>query len=240
MTETEEYAEKLLEAFDVARACREVTEWNRNPLYPATDRIVGKLFAPYRTMDEEMAATGLGLLDLLWNTQLRFDRGAIEGLCNAYVSKRSRLDESFRRLHSMRLETESGTVREIAGPLLDVFLQAGEKGHYSFATKVLHWHARRHLPIIDSQARKAVRDLMQQCELPPVASAVTRNRCAGDYGRWIEFYANLIRSLSAEDRQALIAADHGSLPDRYRIRNSLLRIVDKVLFLRGKRKEAAG
>ncbi|MCJ7752625.1 MAG: hypothetical protein MUQ65_16305 [Armatimonadetes bacterium] len=240
MTGTEEHAGKLRGAFDVDRALEEVREWNRDPLYPASDYIVGKLFADYRTVDAETAATGLRLLDLLWNTQLRFDPGAAEGLCRAYVLNLRRLDESFRLLDRMRLETEPEKVREIAEPLLGVFLEVGENGHYSFATKVLHWHARRHLPIMDSQARKAVRDLMQQCELAPVASAVTRDRCAGDYGRWIEFYANLIRSLSAEDRQALIAADHGSLPDGYRIRNSLLRIVDKVLFLRGKRKQADG
>ena len=220
-----------------------MAEWNRDPLYPATDHIVGKLFAPYRTMDEETAATGLRLLDLLWNTQLRFDPGAEESLCRAYVLNLPLLDESFRLLRGMKLEREPEKVREIAEPLLGIFLQAGEKGHYSFATKVLHWHARGRLPIMDSQARKAVRDLMQQCELPRrliLASAVTREQCAGDYGRWIRFYANLIKSLRAEDRQALIAADRGSQPSRFRISNSLLRVLDKVFFLRGNDRKRPG
>lgn len=188
-------------------------------------------------MDAETAAGGIHVLDRLWSTQLRFDRKAEAQLCTAYVQQRHHLSDLLRVLEGMRLEEDASRVYEVSAAVLETFLGATTKAHYSFATKLLHWHAREHLPIMDSNARKAIRDLGRRSELPPdliPLSAPARDQYCRDYGAWIRFYAELIKALRPKDRDALVSADTQSQPREFAVGNSLLRVLDKVFFLRGK------
>ena len=55
-----------------------------------------------------------------------------------------------------------------------------------------------------------------------------------NYGRWISFYSDLIGALAPAERKRLLAADQESPWPQFRRTNSLLRVLDKVFYWRGK------
>jgi hypothetical protein len=109
--------------------------------------------------------------------------------------------------------------------------------NYSFATKFFHWSTRHHFPIVDSRARGAINAMQCEHEVRPCiwksAVGIPKGKYIEEYKRWIQFYSDLIRSISAEDRKRLIEADVSSQLSKSPTKNTLLRILDKVFYYKG-------
>ena len=230
--------------FDVPRACEELRSLNRASLFAAADFVVDRQFDAYQALPVDEVQSAFMLLDRTWATRLAFDQGALDVLTSAYVGNRDLYDQCFRDLREVSLEKHPERVYEIASKLLQTLLSPdGDhvvNQHYSFASKVFHWHAPQHLPIVDSRARMSINALQRQCSVRQGRVLASTAEMRGgtyiqEYHRWVAFYSQLLRALSARDRQQLLAADRASLPSRFRLENTLLRVLDKVFYYRGGR-----
>jgi hypothetical protein len=235
----------LRRQFNVQRACRDLATANRSPRFAAADFVVAKQFPPYAPLRPGEARQALELLDFLWNTRLAFDRGALDALSAAYERNRHVYVKRFAALRPLRLEESPREVHTIAAALLRTLLgiRGKVKQHYSFATKVFHWHAREHLPIVDSRARRAINALQRSCGLRRGIVLSSTAEMGGrtyveEYGRWIAFYSQLLGALTRDDRKRLLIADRDSLPPAFTLENSVLRVLDKVFWYRGGRPSA--
>ena len=166
-----------------------------------------------------------------------------------YEQNRSDYGGCLDRLRPLSLETEEDrdAIFKIASDMLRTLLGASGRLNYSFATKLFHWHAPDHLPIVDSRAGKAIDDLRRKCgtdreRLKPDFSdandASKIERRLSNYRLWIDFYSDLIRALKRRgDDRLLLDADRESLkslaPEFY-MENTLLRVLDKVFWHGGK------
>lgn len=232
----------LRREFNVARACRELGRFNRTLRLAAADFVVARQFPPYAPLRPGEARQALDLLDFLWNTRLAFDRGALKALSAAYERNRQAYVNRFAALRRLRPEESPPEVYAIGKEALATLLSTGGrvKKHYSFATKVFHWHAREHLPIVDSRARRAINALQRSCGLRrdivlSSTGEMGRRTYVEEYGRWLAFYSQIMGALTRADRERLLAADRESLPPAFTLENSLLRVLDKVFWYRGGR-----
>ena len=232
----------LRRRFDVPRACEELRALNRTSLFAAADYTVARQFDPYRVLPPDEVLSAFMLLDRTWATRLGLDHGAVEELASRYAASRNRYQACFRRLRRASIEERPDLVHETATLLLETLLDPAGGGpvkqHYSFASKVFHWHAREHLPIVDSRARHAINALQRECgvrqgRVLASTAEMPGETYAQEYHRWVAFYSQLLRMLGPADRQQLLAADRESLPSRFRIENTLVRVLDKVFYYRG-------
>ncbi len=232
----------LRRCFDVSRACEELCSLNQASLFAAADFMVARQFDSYRALPADEVTSAFMLLDRTWATRLGLDPGAVETLASRYVANRARYNECFRGLQKTSIEERPDLVHETAAVLLETLLDPAGGGtvkqHYSFASKVFHWHAREHLPIVDSRARQAINGLQRQCGVRRGQVLASTAEMQGEtyiqeYHRWVAFYSRLLRALRPEDRQLLLEADRESLPSRFRMENTLLRVLDKVFYYRG-------
>jgi hypothetical protein len=239
--------ELLLQKFDVDRACADVQEFNNNKklgyALAASDYLVAREFQPYAALTPDKALCAMLLIDGLWGTNVsRYDRGenALDALWKSYVKKSRLYQDCISRLQVLKLESDAGEVCKIAHRMLLPLLGEAEtrRKHYSFVTKFLHWHAPDHLPITDSRARAAINDLQRKAGIrrgQVFASIVNLGpqERLDEYRRWVEFYGTLIRALPAEAAERLRKQDWESLTGAFQRKNSLLRILDKVFYMRG-------
>jgi hypothetical protein len=186
------------------------------------------------------------MIDGLWATQLFREPRAVGRLIRLYEEHRQALEAGLRRLRHLTLENDPVAVQDTAARMLGTLLDpATGHEHYSFAAKLFHWHAPEHLPIVDSLARRVINSLQRACGqsrgiVLSDTAALERGECVHEYGRWIAFYSELIRGLAPDDREALLEADKESLPVQFARENTLLRILDKVFYRRGRERKAAG
>jgi hypothetical protein len=243
--------ELLLQKFDVNRACADVHEFNNNKklgyALAASDYLVAREFQPYAALTPDKALCAMLLLDSLWGTQVsRYDRAGdidtLQTLQRLYEKNLGLYQECLSQLRGVKLESDPDAVCRIASNLFRPLVNEGEthKKHHSFVSKFLHWHAPEHLPIADSRALRSISSLQRKLgERQRVAPPTT----ASLYHRWIKFYGSLIGALSRSDGASrLEQQDRESLPAEFARSNSLLRILDKVFYMRGEppRKPTAG
>jgi len=231
---------RLRNEFDVVRACGEIRELNGNALFAASDFIVAKQFTPYEVMPYGAAAGGIVIIDGLWATQLFRERGGPERMLRLYEENASLCREELGRLRKLRLTDQPDGVHQVAKGILGTLLDPEQPGrkHYSFATKLFHWHAPEHLPIVDARARKAINMLQKACGKRQGVVLADTAEMGGEsyldeYGRWVHFYSELLNELTPGDQEQLLAADRESLPRHFFVENPLLRVLDKVFYHRG-------
>jgi hypothetical protein len=223
--------------FNVNQACEEIRHLN-DVLFAANDFLVAREFTPYEVIPPGEAARAVLIVDGLWATQLFRDRGALERMRERYERSLEDYRPVLQRLRGISLADNPCEVYREARILLQTLLEPTEPGgrqHYSFASKLFHWHAPEHLPIVDSRARRAINILQKGSgqKRGIVFSSTFDETYVEEYGRWIRFYSQLIRSLTPDDCQRLVTTDCESLPIQFRRTNSLLRVLDKVFYYRG-------
>ncbi len=175
------------------------------------------------------------LLDRLWATQMFWKSGQVKRVIQSIEAGEGRILAVCGALRDHSLETSPAEVTAAAKRLLPIAMghfgtDESERRYspYSFATKYLHWTTRRHFPIMDSRARLAIFQLIQGKDDWPRIERESPG--PEDYPLWIDFYSQLIRSLTAEDRENLLAIDYDTQPRDQRCESTLLRVLDKVFY----------
>jgi len=238
----------LRDHFGVAAACEDIRRFNKSVTYPASDYLVGNAFAPYEALPRGQSLCGMILVNSLWNTSLRWHPDDCEVLSEEYEHHREELyQQTLERIRPLRLHEEPDRVWELGAAMLRPLLESDrvKTRHYSFATKFLHWHAPRHLPIMDSRTRKAIHSLQEEWGeteglIRSDLANVPAESYVKEYRDWVRFYGRLLRCLTPDDRERLKATDADSLPKPFHRDDTLLRILDKVFYIRGREESNKG
>jgi len=225
---------------DLDRASRAITSFNASPCMQAAEHLIARSFCtPERALSPHSVHANVALLDSLWRTQLFREPGSDDRIAINLASRSDALLMSLAVLLPDDLLENPDRVYDIARVVLPAILNcAGESGqvyrqNYSFATKIFHWCTRHHFPIVDSRVRRSINTIQRQHLAP---NHVYRDTTAmtlsyiDEYERWIIFYSDCIRSLGMMERERLVQVDCDSQLPHYRVRNSLLRVLDKVFY----------
>lgn len=185
------------------------------------------------------------LLDGLWGTQLFRDPGVIETMVSKLSEQWPTICKVLSGLGENALAEEPRKVYEAATKIFPIILNKnfGHKQHYSFTTKFFHWCTRNHFPIVDSRARKSINCIQRNHGIRRGLVLKTTEEMGGltyieEYKRWIDFYRDLLNSLSRAECDRLLAADKESQEDTnaaLAIKNTLLRVLDKKFYQNGRK-----
>lgn len=184
------------------------------------------------------------LLDGLWATRLFMESGSADRIVRSLQQHSSMIVEQLESLPVDALETTASLVVNAASKVLPTILSPAlavadqrYRQNYSFATKFFHWTTREHFPIVDSRARSFIYGFQLSCGMRPCVrknmTSMNGITYVTEYGRWIGFYSELIRSLGVADRTSLLDADFSTQPKSTAVKNSLLRVLDKVFYTLG-------
>lgn len=226
---------------DLDDAADAVRRFNQRIDLAAAEYMVAREFppklAPFTRLD---VATRVVLLDGLWATQSFWESGAVEYIVNNLHTHAAGIHAELSSLAADDLEANWEKVDGVARTLLAYFFgrDPDRRQNYSLASKFYHWTTRSHLPIVDSRARRAVNEF-QEAHGASRAVRIPRNMTrpyAADYSRWVRFYHELIVGLDENARIRLIKADQETQISGFRVENSLLRMLDKVFFIKGERR----
>lgn len=229
---------------DIDAAVDSIRRFNSSTTMAASEHLLDQHFATIeQSLEPTTVAERVALLDGLWATQLFRESGAADCIVTNLALHAPRLKELFHRLPPKSLDLDPDTVIEAAAKALPVILNHTPKSkerfrqNYSFATKFFHWVTRRHFPIVDNRARRRIsaiqRDHNVSGRVRSATAAMNGLTYADEYPRWIYFYSDLISGLRERDRERLLREDFNSQIPAYRIKNTLLRILDKVFYLQG-------
>jgi hypothetical protein len=222
------------------QAIAAIEQFNSSLTLVAADALLSRQFtSPQASPDPDTLAMGVTLLDAVWATQLFREAGASDSIVRSLAQNSIFLVSQLESLGTTPPEEDPHAVDRVARAVLPVILNHSEgfRENYSFATKFFHRITRIHFPIADGRARKSINARQRTHDVSARvrihAAAMAGLAYVDEYSRWILFYADLIRGLSKEARDALQQADYHSLPRGYRIENSILRMLDKVFYIRG-------
>jgi len=219
---------------DTDAAARAIRQFNEDTETLAMDllayRLLGQAASQKVTIAEQVI-----LLDRLWATQMFWKSGQVKRVIQSIEIGEGRIIAVCGSLRADALETAPAEVTAAALRLLPIAMghaaaDGSERPYspYSFATKYLYWTTRRHFPIMDSRARLAIFQMIQgKGDWPRIEK---ESPGPEDYPLWIAFYSRLIGSLSAEEREDLLAIDYDTQPRDQRCENTLLRVLDKVFY----------
>jgi hypothetical protein len=230
--------------FDIDRGVDAARRFNSSVTMAASEHLLAQHFSGVEAaLDPATIAERVVLLDGLWATQLFREPGASDRIVRSLESKAPSLAKLLKSLGADVLETDPDSVvraAEIAMPAILSHSPDSTERHrrfYSFASKFLHWVTRHHFPIVDSRARERINEVQRAHNVKNrVRSAVAAmNGLAyeDEYPRWIHFYSDLVADLAPNERESLLRADFDSQFPSYRIKNSLLRVLDKVFYAQG-------
>jgi len=224
------------------KALRRIMEFNDGLTYMATDYLIAMHFQNLnKSLDPAMIGAGVILLDSLWNTNLRFADDDTNKIIRELSRKSVWLKKELMHLGREDLRLNPHKIVKMARRVFGVILDA--KGvklqHYSFATKFFHWCTRRHFPIMDSMARKAINRFEKSCGAGHcrIPKFEIDEEHLDDYERWIYFYSKLMNSIRDADIAALLKADSRSRHSQLVQKNSLLRVLDKIFYIEGSEME---
>ena len=227
---------------DMTAAIAAIKALNNSVAGVAADRLLNFHFPSVeQALAPETVAERVVLLDSLWGTRLFVESGAADLIATNLAKNSARLIATLHNLGPDDLERKPDKVYRAAKEALPTILDhtpgAKYRQNYSFAAKFFHWCTRRHFPIVDRNARKVINRWQNALRVRPVVrsdtAAMSGLTYIQEYQRWIDFYGDLIAGLSTAARKRLIRVDFDSQPKHYRVKNSLLRILDKVFYYQG-------
>jgi len=229
---------------DVDASVESIRRLNSSATMAASEHLLDHHFPSVEAaLEPTTIAERVVLLDGLWATQLFRESGASDLIVNNIAKHAKQLIEILHALPVNALENKPEMVVAAASVGLPVILNhtsssAGSfRQNYSFATKFFHWVTREHFPIVDKRARNRINAIQRSHNAPnrirSDTAAMGGLTYAAEYPRWITFYSDLIVGLVPRDRERLLREDHDSQIPSYRIKNSLLRILDKVFYTQG-------
>lgn len=225
-----------------------ITEFN-SPINLATDYLTHSQFEHIN--DPQVMPAIVAVINGLWGTLILENRLTI--ISRSLQANWQGIQNSLNRLHGLRTLYQGASPAEI-GEILDVarlvfpYILAPPNlppipVNYVFATKFFHWCAREYFPITDNRRSRPAINGFQIRNAVPAADIVPPNPPApgdglgpyvDDYRRWITFYRNLFAT-NANMLPKLWVHDRLTQPNRrLRVENTLLRILDKYFYIRGR------
>lgn len=231
-------------ALDIDRAIESTRRFNSSVTMAASEHLLAQHFGSVQaTLNPATVAERVVLLDGLWATQLFRESGASDRIVRSLEAKAPQLIELLQPLRWDDLEANVQRVIEAADAAMPAILNHSpdsterHRQFYSFASKFLHWTTRHHFPIVDSRARERINEIQRahnvRGRVRSDVAAMNGLEYGQEYRRWIHFYSDLIGGLVDQERETLLRADFDSQIPSYRIKNSLLRVLDKVLYAQG-------
>ena len=219
---------------------RLIKSYNEWETVPASDYLLDLHFGNLNeSISPHKISSLIVLLDGIWQTQLYRNGDAAEKISKSIKKKHNLIQTALISLPEDALQNHPEEVFKAAQEIFPIILRIrGLKQHYSFASKYSHWCTRCHFPIVDANARKAINALQRRYGITsdriPASAA---NGWQSDYKKWVYFYSDLLNSLTTEEKQKLIKIDKITQPKNYYIKNSLLRILDKIFYTWGQNLE---
>ena len=230
---------------DLEQAKRAIAQYNSSQTLLASDRLMHIHFASIAgSLATDTIAERVVLLDGLWATRLFMESGSADRIVKSLQHHASKIVEQLQTLAVDALESDPSLVVEAASNVLPAILSPAlqvsdqkYRQNYSFATKFFHWTSRHHFPIVDSRARSFIHGLQQTGGMKPCVrknmTSMNGISYVKEYGRWVCFYSEAIRSLRHAERIALLDIDLSTQPKPTAVKNSLLRVLDKVFYTLG-------
>ncbi len=224
---------------NIDRAIAAIKAFNENAETMAAESLVHRHFSsPGR--EHTSVAERVVLIDKLWATQMFRKPGHVLEVIKSLELHEQRIVDECRELPQDVIERDPDKLTEVAKRAMPVALGNDSDRTdlrpyqpYSFATKYLHWVSGGRFPIVDSYARQAVNLLQRTHGLQPRVGA-GQGEWESDYPRWIHFYGRqLLPSLDPAARTRLIQADIHSQAGGTPLRNTLLRVLDKLFYQLG-------
>jgi len=173
-----------------------------------------------------------------WNANVDKEPGALKDLCERTVHNLSEIKNGVERVRVISLPTDSSGLSIIvssARQLLPHFLKApnARRTNYSFASKFLHWCCPLSMPIVDNMSVKTMNRLAGDGAIwvPHPGSTTTVEKCLDSYKKVIEFYNEVLAQRTDAQRAGLVEHDFESQPQGFRRRNTVVRILDKYLWM---------
>ncbi|NIT35596.1 MAG: hypothetical protein GTN49_03705 [candidate division Zixibacteria bacterium] len=126
--------------------------------------------------------------------------------------------------------------------LLRSFLEAPSisKRYLVFYTKILYWFSGGLLPIIDRRTGRAINAIKRDKFIRFPGDFLPKNKNKNEYyvksyKNFIDFYDETLKQLSHRSHNTLVEVDRETQPEKYRLQNPILRIIDKILWEKGTR-----
>jgi len=173
-----------------------------------------------------------------WNANVDKEPGALKDLCERTVNNLNEIKNGVERVCEVSLPTNSSGLSAIVSggrQLLPRFLKApnARRTNYSFASKFLHWCCPSSLPIVDTMSVKKMNQIIGNGTIwvPRPGSTTTENKCLDSYERVIEFYNEALAQLADAERADLVKHDFESQPQGFQRPNTVVRILDKYLWM---------
>ncbi len=224
---------------NIDKAIAGIRKFNENAETMAAECLVRRHFAnPGR--EQTSVAERVVLIDKLWATQMFRKPGHVLKVIKCLERNEQQIVDECSKLPLDVIERDPDRLVRVAERAMPIALgkdsdQTDLKLYqpYSFATKYLHWISGGRFPIVDSYARQAVNLLQRRHKRQPRVWA-GQGEWTSDYPRWIRFYGEqLLPTLDPATRNRLIEADIHSQACANQIRNTLLRVLDKVFYQLG-------
>lgn len=123
--------------------------------------------------------------------------------------------------------------RAVGESLLRMLLPGWKKTYAVFAMKFMHWCEPRVLPPLDSKAQEAMNRLGAHIPWPDSTGKWSPDLCATSWRSALAFYNEALSQMSAAEQDALVQFDLDTQPASYQRRNTVVRLLDKYLWLDG-------
>ena len=206
--------------------------FNASMEYRALDSLTHRVFSG--GFSAERIEERVYVIGKLWDAVQPFSDRSADALCWNLQKAAPQIGRVLGGLSPGVLEDQPERVVGAAEELLPLF--SADRTYYVFATKFLHWCARDHFPMVDSNARRAINSFQTRWHPRPkrkdlIAKMTPSGEDARlrDYGKVVRFYGGLIRGLSKPQQDSLSEADATC-----GVSNSLLRILDKYFWMKGR------
>lgn len=210
-----------------------------NKQYCMADAVLHDVFA--KPLRRERLPLYCMAVNYFWKANVHTEVGALERICTRAQRKWACINESIEHLlpYSSPIDSQGSVgASEHGCRLLKAFLKAprGHKYHYVFASKMVHWLSSGLMPIVDSHSAKSFNRLCGRKVIwTPDANTVTsEDLCLREYSKTLATYNGLLLQCPEQQQQELLRVDFETQPPQFRCRNTLLRILDKYLWLEGK------
>ncbi len=228
---------------DIEKAVHYIRLLNSDVALMASDYVLHQCFPSGELhFDHRSVTNQVILVDRLWNAGLRFTPDAAGTITEQLVIHAENIYANLSNLQPDDLNNSPENICNVAQEIFPVILEAPGRQNYSFTTKFFHWCTRKHFPIVDLHARKAISRLQadEHCADDEIVENIDDANLPiiEKYSGWINFYNRLLNELTPEACDRLLNADQESQQETcpsFTIMNSLLRILDKVFYMnRGK------
>ncbi len=174
-------------------------------------------------------------VNYFWSANVQMERGALLFYCENLFRNLDSFRPRLRSLRSTALpvateeELRAQLIEPACGLLVDLLGRPNGSTHYAFATKLLLWLTDK--PAFDSRVRRTILSITG-ADLQPANN--DRHEIREKYARLTFLYNGWLSEIQAANREReLIEYDSATQPDFLRCCNTLVRIIDKYLWLRG-------